>query len=155
MTSNLFASWEEGLQVIVRGEEGAVTLREPFLCSSVNEDLLNTYYMSYAKEGKLSLTQHSGSFCQFINVYKDPQARWHISGRVRGITPGEEFFLTGEIRENVTERVTSELERTSRQGNLCEQRTRDMSATRNALGKARNGACLAPGYERARKQERE
>lgn len=132
-----------------------MTLREPFLCSSVNEDLLNTYYMSYAKEGKLSSTQHSRSFCQFINVYKDPQARWHISGRVRGIIPGEEFLLTEEMRESVTEQVTSELERTSRQGNLCELRTRCMSATRNALGKARNGACLARGYERARKQERE
>lgn len=62
---------------------------------------------------------------------------------------GEEFLLAGEMRESFTEQVASELERTSREGNLCEQRTRGRRTMRNTLG-----ACLAPGHERAREEER-
>lgn len=57
----------------------------------------------------------------------------------QGVGPGKDFLLAGEMRESFIEQVTSELERTSRWGNLCVQRPRDVRATSNALGKARMG----------------
>lgn len=66
--------------------------------------------------------------------------------------PGEGSLLYGEVRESFTQQVASELERTSQLGEpVWAGDQREVWE----YGRGLNGACLTPGHQRGRREERE